>query len=245
MKELSNYIKSDLFKLWHSWFFITHIIFLAMAVFITQISKLLYKNSNEGMLLTFFQLLGVALPFAVSIVTYILVDQETRTSCSQNILILSSRLKVIISKIIILITSGLITISIGTVLMNMLNSIGIITGWSFGAIFILWGTSIWLYVIYTFLAFRFGKNACISLGVVGSLLAVLLRTGLGQGVWHLIPFGWGANIVEIFIFSNFSKDRINQVSIDTHSGLVFVVTVISIIFLFIWFRRYDGRTTAD
>ena len=39
------------------------------------------------------------------------------------------------------------------------------------------------------ISFRFGKNTCIGLGAVGSLLAALLQTGLGTGIWFVIPYG--------------------------------------------------------
>ncbi|MBD5255361.1 MAG: lantibiotic immunity ABC transporter MutG family permease subunit, partial [Barnesiella sp.] len=52
---------------------------------------------------------------------------------------------------------------------------------------VLWVSNVMMYGLHLILAFRFGRNLGISVGVIGSLLSALLQTGLGDGRWYVIP----------------------------------------------------------
>ena len=54
---------------------------------------------------------------------------------------------------------------------------------------------IWLgqavvYLLHLALSLRFGKTVSIGVGTAGSLLAFLMLTGLGDGIWMFFPWAW-------------------------------------------------------
>ena len=59
---------------------------------------------------------------------------------------------------------------------------------------ILWITQAGIYLC-TFLAMRFGSGACLAAGVTQSLIAALLFTGLGDGLWMWFPCGWSGHLL--------------------------------------------------
>ena len=74
-----------------------------------------------------------------------------------------------------------------------------------------------MYGLHLILAFRFGKNLGISVGVIGSLLSALLQTGLDDGRWYVIPYGLGVRFAEsvliyIFHLSSVANAEIQSIS---------------------------------
>ena len=95
------------------------------------------------------------------------------------------------------------------------------------------------------IALRFGGNFCIAVGVVGSLLSVLLQTGLGTGIWFIIPYGLGIR------FSEFALKRVLSLAVDIDLeikiGVMFCIIATSVIMgvIIFWFSRYDGNRISD
>ena len=50
-----------------------------------------------------------------------------------------------------------------------------------------------------FLAMRFGSGACLAAGVTQSLIAALLFTGLGDGLWMWFPCGWSGHLLLYYV----------------------------------------------
>ena len=248
MDEYCSYLKSDIYKLWHSWFFVIHLFFPVFGAAL----MLLYSNFSSGnelnKLAAFIQIIAMAFPFMISVVCQIVAEQELQAGYFQNMLTLPGRRKAIFSKLAILLLSGLLSAALGIVLFGVLFSYIIGTELPVGFfIFIpivLWASNIMIYGLHLILAFRFGRNLGISIGVIGSLLSALLQTGIGTGRWFVIPYGLGIRFAEsalAYLF-NLMPAPIREIQI----GIIFctAVTCGIIGIVAFWFSRYGG-TSSD
>ena len=68
--------------------------------------------------------------------------------------------------------------------------------------FILFSCQIFIYIWHLFLNFRFSKGASIGIGIIESLLAALMLTGMGDVIWKYMPCAWGARLCNYFWDTN-------------------------------------------
>ena len=244
MYEYYRYLKSDIYKLWHSWFFAVHLIFPVLGAALMLLDSYLSSSDELNKLAAFAQLIAIAFPFEISVVCQIVAEQELHAGHFQNMLTLPSRQNAIFSKFAILLISGLFSVTLSTVLFGVLFSYFTGTKLPVGFfIFIpivLWASNVMMYGLHLILAFRFGKNLGISIGVIGSLLSALFQTGLGDGRWYVIPYGLGIRFADntlIYIFHLPS-----MINAEIHIGIFFctVVTCGIIELVIFWFSRYGG-----
>jgi ABC-2 type transport system permease protein len=106
--------------------------------------------------------------------------------------------------------------------------------------------------MYMWISFAWGLGASIGVGGFGMLVAALMSTNLGNGIWTYIPWAWPVRLSELpgaylLFTSNMtyppkiisSGELINQIT----SGFIFA----SLFFIFmivggiIWFGRWEGR----
>lgn len=244
MNEYCRYLKSDIYKLRHSWYFTIHLLFPVSGAAL----MLLYSHFSSGnelnKLAAFVQTMAAAFPFAISIVCQIVAEQELQAGHFQNMLTLPDRKKTIFSKLAILLLSGLFSAAFSTVLFGVPFSYR--TGTKLPLKFfilipvVLWASSIMIYGLHLIFAFRFGRNLGISLGVMGSLLSALLQTSIGAGRWFVIPYGLGIRFAERALTSIF--DLPSGGDREIHIGIIFctVVTCGTIGLVGSWFSRYSG-----
>lgn len=250
MGEQFRYIKSDFYKLWHSPFFMLHFGFSICGAGSVIIYSLFSKSDEINKLAAFFQILAITFPFAIGIVCQIAAEQEAKAGNFQNILTLPHRIKSIISKLFILLLLGLLSAILSTALFGIFFSLTSSTlTLSFEIIVlmpsVIWGSNIMIYIFQYLAALRFGGNFCIAVGAAGSLLSALLQTGLGTGIWFIIPYGLGIR------FSKFALKRILNLAVhidlEIKIGVMFCVIATSVIMgvIFFWFSRYDGNRISD
>ena len=248
MSEYCRYLKSDIYKLRHSWFFRVHLLFPVLGAALMLLYSYLSSGSELNKLAAFTQIIAMAFPFVVSIVCQIVAEQELQAGRFQNILMLPSRSKAIFSKLTILLFAGLFSAALSTILFGVTFSY--MTGTKLPAGFfvlipiVLWISNVMMYGLHLILAFRYGRNFGISIGVIGSLLSALLQTGLGNGRWYMIPYGLGVRFAENALIYLFHLAPVGKP--ENQAGIIFctVVTCGTIGLTVFWFSRYSG-TSSD
>lgn len=248
MDEYCRYLKSDIYKLRHSWFFVVHLLFPILGAALMLIYSRLSSGSERNKLAAFTQIIAIAFPFVISVVCQIAADQELQAGHFQNMLTLSGRKKAIFSKFAVLLLSGLFSVALSTALFGIPFSY--ITGTKLPAGFfvlipaVLWVSNIMMYGLHLILAFRFGRSFGIGIGVIGSLLSAILQTGLGTGLWYVVPYGLGVHFAEGALIYLFNLSTVGNV--ETQIGILFciVATCGTIGLAALWFSRYSG-TSSD
>lgn len=248
MNEYWRYLKSDIYKLRRSWFFWVHLLFPVLGAALMLLYSRLSSGSELNQLAAFTQMIAIVFPFAISIVCQIAAEQELQAGHVQNILTLPSRSKAIFSKLAILLLAGLFSAVLSTVLFGVtfscMTGAELPVGFFIFIPIVLWVSNVMLYGLHLILAFRFGRNFGISIGVIESLLSALLQTGLGDGRWYVIPYGLGVRFAENTLICIFRLSSTENAEI--HMGIVFcILATCSIIgMVTFWFSRYSG-TSSD
>jgi ABC-2 type transport system permease protein len=95
-------------------------------------------------------------------------------------------------------------------------------------------------MIQYLVVFSLGKGASIGIGIIGSLVSALMLTGIGDGIWRVIPWGYSMRLSYYFVLYNanilIQKDEIIQ-------GIFIMIIFIAIIFIsqLIFSNRWEGR----
>ena len=88
--------------------------------------------------------------------------------------------------------------------------------------------------------FYFGKGASIGLGIVGSLISALMLTGIGDGIWPIVPWAYSVRLCSYFIMYNSSTLMENQSII--HSMIMMIIYMVTLLVLQLIFINYwEGR----
>lgn len=244
MHEFFCYLKSDIYKLRRSWFFVIHLLFPVLGAVLMLLYSHLSSGTELNKLAAFTQIIAIAFPFVISVVCQVVAEQESQAGHFQNILTLPSRPKTIFSKFAVLLLSGLFSVALSTALFGILFSY--ITGTKLPVGFfvlipiVLWASNIMMYGLHLILAFRYGRNFGIGIGVIESLLSAILQTDLGTGLWYVIPYGLGVHFAESAMTYLFNLLPVG--SFETQTGILFciVVTCGTIGLAALWFSRYSG-----
>lgn len=250
MIEIIQYLKSDLYKLKHSHFIRVHILFPILGMGLMILYSLLTHVSIENKVLAFFQIYAMAYPFVISIVCTIIFEQETLAGNCQNILTLPSRKKAIVTKLIILLISSLLSMVFSSTLFYLLLPIiGIKLHLPFISFLIpsvvLWASNIVFYIISLFLSFCFGKNVSIGIGVLGSLSTALMQTGLGTGLWYIVPYGISIRLTEYSFLSCLNIPMLMGKEIEIAIVCNIVMTLVLLAIMILWYSSYSGRHILD
>lgn len=247
MDEYCRYLKSDIYKLRRSRFFAVHLLFPVLGAALMLLYSHLSSGTKLNKLAAFTQIIATAFPFVISVVCQLAAEQELQAGHFQNMLTLPSRTKAVFSKLAVLLLSGLFSAVLSTVLFGIPFSY--ITGAKLPAGFfvlipiVLWISNAMLYGLHLILAFRFGKNAGIGIGAVGSLLSAVLQTGLGAGLWYVIPHGMGVHFAESALAYLFHLPPAENS--EALTGILFcsIFTCGIIVFTAFWFSRYSGASS--
>lgn len=207
MAVLSRILRADFIKMKHTIFLDTcsdanhrYCSFLSYYSF----SKFDSINKVSG----YIQVLSISFPLLISIVCSSVVEQEALAGNFKELLSTEyGRRKALISKVCLLLICGFCS--------TMLAVVGFATGFHFllgqneipfalyvEISFILFSCQIFMYIWHLFLNFRFSKGASIGIGIIDSLLAALMLTGMGDVIWKYMPCAWGARLCNYFWDTN-------------------------------------------
>lgn len=247
MTEYIRCLKSDFYKLRRCAFFPVHLLFSLCGAALMLVYAGISGSSDSSKLAAFAQIHAIAYPFVVSIVCQIAADQEMRAGHFQNLLTRTSPAKGILSKLTWLFLTGLAAVVISAVLFGGLfpfvTGAQTPVGFFFAVPLVLWASNLFLYGMHLFLAIRFGRNLGISVGAAGSLLSALMQTGLGAGIWYVIPYGWSVRFSESAVAWLFYLPAANQSQMQ--AGILYgtIISCVIIIGCIVWFSRYNGAHT--
>ncbi|WPK12765.1 lantibiotic immunity ABC transporter MutG family permease subunit [Lysinibacillus louembei] len=231
---------AELLKTKHSAFLYVHLIVPATiaALFIAYYSYTPWHW--EGKLIAYFQVLACGLPLMISIVCTMLIEQESSAGHFQ-LMLTDTRRKItsFLMKAFLACSFGFIALLLAAILFSSGFSAKMPLTFYLGASCILFASSIFLYIFHLVISLQFGRGASIGLGVVGSLLAALLITGLGDTIWPFVPYGWGIRFISHWTLGSLTAD------VQMAIVVCFVVTASAIVFASIWFWRWQGRNSLD
>lgn len=195
----------------------------------------------------YLEVLAASIPFIIGIITGQALDIEYNAGGYQLLLgTIPSRNASFLGKLIFLLSCFFGAVALALGLFAGLYPVAPFTLYG-KALSLLLQTAFPLYLIHLFIGMKFGKGATLGLGIAGSLLAALMRTGLGDGIWKAVPWAWGIRAMDVAVLSWYDP----QLYLLAHGEFVIgmVVCACSSVCLLnaclLWFRRWDGAKSAD
>lgn len=248
MGFLCNSIKSDFEKIKKQSISILHITLpiLAVIVFTVYYSYTHWTPASKAG--GFLEMAALLLPALIGVVSAMAVDQESSAGSFQHML--TSNIKIIpfLSKLIVTLLLGLgailiLTCGFSTTFKYILHQNPFGFSYYLYAAFILFLSSIFIYVLHFVISFKFGGSASIGLGIFETLLAALFNTGLGDGKWEFVPCTWGMRfIMNLNRFMVKSSSFSRGIS-ELYLGILFCTlgTIVITILACSWFLNWEGR----
>ncbi|WNS42339.1 lantibiotic immunity ABC transporter MutG family permease subunit [Paenibacillus sp. MMS20-IR301] len=252
MSSLPGLLRADLLKTRRTPFILIHLLapLIGTAVFLAYYSYSPWNAIDKA--LVFIQSLGCALPALIGLVCSMSAEQEAGAGQFQGMLAMpANKISAYISKLLLLLLFGLGAILLAY-LIFALGFGGILQQDRLGIPFyltgavILFGSSIFLYVMHLFISLRLGKGASIGAGIAGSLIAALMLTGLGDIPWPYTPFAWGTRFISLWTI-HASGTILPPALPELKAGITLCTagTILAVILSCIWFRRWEGRSSDN
>ncbi|MGE7997365.1 lantibiotic immunity ABC transporter MutG family permease subunit [Lysinibacillus sp. NPDC093190] len=200
----------------------------------------------------YFQALSCGFPIIIGLVCAMASEQEATAGHFQEMLT-ASKTKIIafLSKLLLLLlfSFGAVLLSIGIFSVGFIELLHEDTfNFQFYLIAgcILFASYVFLYILHFFVSLHFGKGASIGLGIVGSLIVALLLTGLGDGIWSFIPYGWGGHFVSLWEMKASGLD-LSTVETGLQKGIIASVcgTLLALFLSCLWFWKWEGRKSDN
>ena len=111
--------------------------------------------------------------------------------------------------------------------------------------------AIWLgqtvvYLMHLMLTLCFGKTVSIGTGIAGTLLACLMLTGLGDGIWMWFPWAWSGRFASyLLLYTDRSSGQVLSLSVKGELWFCLAASVIIAGLIFLWFTGYEGRRVQE
>ena len=196
MKGFARLLAAEMRKYAHTPVLKIHLVLplVGMAVF------LLYYSfsgwSSAGKVQAYLEVVACIWPFLTGLVCGMAAEMEAEAGYQILLLLPPGRCRGITAKWL-----GLLILGLGAVLLAILG-FGILYRLLLpgGDVFsldlyvrealVIWLGQIPVYLIHLFLSIRLGKAASISAGAGGMILACLMLTGMGEGIWMYLPWAF-------------------------------------------------------
>ena len=249
--NLYHNLKSDLYKSIHTPLWLIHLIIPIMGIcmFLAYYSVSVWDEIQK--LSAYIQILSVTFPVLIGIITSMAADAERNAGNFQQILFTpTAKYTPHLSKLILLVLFGffssvLALVGFGLGFMKMGYTMFEIIFY-FKVACLLTVSVLPLYLLHYIISFVFGNGFGIGLGIIGGLLSALLLTGLGDGIWWMLPWGIASRFSHSLlqsILENVEFLRYNDI-IRALLFILFLSIIFTVLFLFI-FQKWQGRKSDD
>ena len=197
-------------------------------------------------IIAFYQAVGAGFPVLIGIFTASIMEQEQNAGGCQNLLTSEKKTAAFLAKVFLLLIFSLFSILLTTVtfwvgLCKILRCSTVSMGIYMMAAFIMWCSSIPLYIWQIVFAFRFGKGVSIGAGIVSGLVSALMLTNLGMLVWKYVPVSWTGRMpytyLKIVLGESGAKNEMKIVI-----PIYCIFTGISMAYYLLWASRWEGNT---
>lgn len=247
MIQFKNYLKVDLYKFLKSKISISHLLIPIIGLILMLAYFTLSSWSEIEKVSAYIQVISMAFPLIISIVITMVYEQEEESGFQYFLSTPNKRYIPHVSKLFLLFSFGIIATMISVfgfgIVFNLIDKDKFSMIFYFILTIIMFISNIPLYMLQYLVVFYFGKGASIGMGILGSLVAALMMTGIGEGLWFILPWGYSIRLSSCF-FQYVITNKLNlilqsEVKLAIISLIVF--TIISITILIAFSRYWEGK----
>lgn len=184
---------------------------VGMAVFLLYYSFSAWKSGAKAQ--AYLEVLACIWPFLAGLICGMAVEMERNSGFQTFLLLPGRRWQALLGKWLCLMALGLIAALIAALgfgaLFHLLPGGNVFSM----KVYLLEAAVIWIcqapvYMLHLFLAAQFGRGASIGVGVGGAILAFLMLTGMGEGIWMYLPWSFGGRWCDfMLVYSLGAVDR--------------------------------------
>lgn len=246
-----NMLKVELYQLAHSGLIWIHIVAPLCAVGVFLAYYRFAAWSEAGKVTGYLQILAVAYPVMIALVTTIVSDSETRAGCCQLVLTMPCHRSIVhIVKLSVLLICGLLSSFLAVlgfgVAFRMMGNGGFPIVFYVKAAILLFCGNITLYEISYLVSFQFQRGVGLGLGIVCSLVAALMQTGLGDAVWYYVPCGISLRWCSLYAMRQ-TGNAAQICCTDVKKSVIFMVVsgLLLLMLLFFWGKTWEARAARE
>lgn len=257
MGKIKKLVGSEFLKLKGTWIFWIHLGVPVAGAGLFLLYGVAAKREWQSVLEFYAETLAIVYPSVSAIICMQSVMQELKAGNFQNLLCVSTlRWSAVLRKILTLWILGLAASLLAFLLFGM-GVWGTKAAWNLSVKeylicgLILWITQAGIYLLHFFLAMRLGSGACLAAGVTQSLIAALLFTGLGDGLWMWFPCGWSGHLLLYYVKwkteSEVFKMAGEMLKEQIRTGVLSMVgmTITGLILWCIWIQHHDRKSISQ
>ena len=203
------------------------------------------NDDSLGELTGFIEVLCMVFPLLIGLLCAMTAAQEEQTGNYQMILSgTKSRVTAYMSKVfsLLILSAFAVTLTVATFSAG-LHAVS--SQLYVHIVFAAWGGNMFLYILHLFVGFRFGRGASIGLGVFGTLVSALMMTGLGDSIWHWVPWAWSVRLCANLIFRLQNPMAFSATDMQYAIMVCLAVTLLSLAVSLVWFQRWEGSKSNE
>ena len=252
MKDFLCGIRAEGLKMKHTFLLPVHILVPAAGSLLFLIYFRFSGWSGIGQTAGYMEIIGVALPFAVSIVCGGSVRLEEENHFQIFLGSPGSKWRALAVKLLVLGGMGFLAVFGAVVLFGagycfVLGREGVSAEAYMMLAAVLFLGSLPLYLEHLFLNLAFSRTVSQCAGVAQFLLSALFLTGLGEGRWQFFPCTWSARGVMLALRSVYQGEGAGTGFWETGKTVPICLLPFGLIcaIIGIWFYHYEGRQCND
>lgn len=248
MKECVRMIRAEAYKMRGTGFFPLHVLipFSGVLIFLAYYG---YHDFTPGKEWAWYiEAVSVVFPVMVSTVCALSAGVEEKNHYIMFLGTAVQKKNSLLAKWAVLSVTGLLAVTAAVGGFFVLRQIAAGKGSGFGklclgTILILWICSQGMYLFHLCVCLRWSGNISICVGVLQSVLAALLHTGLGDGIWQFFLCAWGGRWSSCLLL--YTCDHAVLSGVPGDLAVSAGVMIIWITGTFVWFRYFEGRHLDD
>lgn len=244
MISFKNYLKADLYKFIKSKIVISHFSIPVIGLILMLAYFTLSSWSQSEKISAYIQVISMAFPLIIAIVVNMVYEQEEDAAFQSFLSNPSKRYIPHISKLFLLLILGLTSTLISIFGFGILFNKEI-----FNIMFylklamIMFISNIPLYMLQYLVVFNFGKGASMGIGIIGSLVTALMITGIGEGLWFILPWGYSIRLSSYYFQYKITNNLNWILESDFKLGVISLIAMIliEITTIIIFSSQWEGK----
>lgn len=251
-----NILKSSMYRFIKNNEHLIHIIAPAFAVIAFGIFFMITNYSCLTKIYFYMEIIGIFMPAMISIAVTKFYEYERKAGSFYNVLTYpDARFIGHLSNMIILLLWGGIAVSIAIlgmcmfVNLTMMSDLGML--WFWECTLIVYLASIGWYFISYIVCFSFGSGVALGVGVIGAIIAALMRVGLSLGdrIWQYLPSAYATRIimskVKLLVQESLVEEEYIIYTLKSGMPAVICISILAVIVFFIWSGFWQGNKEVE
>lgn len=253
MRNLLRLISAEFVKMRHTVLLWLHIVvpLVGVAVFLMYYQYAPWEPL--GKVVGYIQALSIAFPFLTGMICSMAAELEEEGHMQTFFTVTKRRWHALMGKLLALLLAALAATAAAVLIFaggfELIVEHNPISWQTYVELTILlFAGQILIYEFHLFLSFQFGKGVSIGVGVPESVLAALMLTGMGRGIWQYLPASWSGSWCNyLLIYKAGNKEAWNIVSEAIPRELLAcaVAALLAQAAMFVWFHYYEGRRCLE